>query len=60
MKLYSISQVAERFGVTKKTIYNWIGNPGLPCFKTENGKTYFSEENIEEIRQMRIYKYYLQ
>ena len=47
LKVYSLNELAEFFGVTKRTIYNWKDNGRLPL-TIIGSKSYMTEAQLQE------------
>jgi excisionase family DNA binding protein len=43
----TVKQLAERFAVTRTTVYRWLTDGSLPCTRL-GGAIRFSQENIEQ------------
>lgn len=43
-------EIAEFFGVTRKTIYTWINKEGMPSFKVGSNRRFIIKDCIEWLR----------
>ncbi len=51
-KLLKVSEVASRFGVTKKTVTRWIREGKLPAIVTPGGKHYrVDEKSVQKLKE---------
>lgn len=41
-------EIAERFGVSKKTVYNWVER-GLPCYRQPRGISLVLRFDADEV-----------
>ena len=52
-KLYTCDEIAERYGVTKPTVWDWIRNKKLVAFKA--GKSYkIREDHLKQFEESRL------
>jgi len=46
-RVYSVAEMAEHFGVSKRTVYNWIDDLGLDSYITRlGGKLVIRERDL--------------
>ncbi len=51
--VYSTGDVAEIFGVTRKTVASWIKNGKISAFKTPGGHNRINESEIEKLKEIK-------
>ncbi|WP_146808236.1 MerR family transcriptional regulator [Aneurinibacillus danicus] len=55
-KLYRISEIAERAGVSKRTVDYYTQLELLKPTRTDSGYRYYTEESLERLRLIELYK----
>jgi chromosome-anchoring protein RacA len=48
------SDVAKELGVNPKTVLKWVKQHDIPCEKNELGHFEFTEEHVEQLKQIQI------
>lgn len=56
-KRYNITHAAKELGITRQTLYNWIGKGWVKPKKDYRNFPVFTEEDIKRIRNWRIKLY---
>ena len=55
-QFFSVGEVAELFGFSRQTVYNWIYDGSIPFIQMPNGTYRLAKEDIEQWRKKYKFK----